>query len=504
MTALAEQRSFIATLKQFMRREVLILLLLGFSAGLPILLIFSTLSLWLREAGVERSAVTFFSWAALGYSFKFIWAPLVDKLPIPGLSGLLGRRRSWLLLAQCAVVGSIVWMAAVNPQQGLAMMALAAVALGFSSATQDIVIDAYRIECANKDMQALLSSSYIAGYRIGMVVAGAGSLYLADMLGSGQGSYSYSAWQTTYWVMAACMLVGIATTLLIREPSADNDNPYPYSAEHYLRFFALSVGAVIVFILAWRIFPALQTDLEGYSKTLLGFAWGTAKMLSCLLLAAVTVVAGVKLNAADRQLVVESYWLPVKDFLQKYGRLAIWVLLLVGFYRVSDIVMGVVANVFYQDMGFTKTQIASVTKVFGLLMTILGSFIGGFFALKIGVMRVLLVGAVLAAVTNLLFMVLAKTEPTLELLTLVIAADNLAAGLAVAAFVAWLSSLTSISFTATQYAIFSSLMTLFPKLMGGYSGTLVDTVGYAAFFQITALIGLPVIGLILYLGKQKL
>ncbi len=478
------------------------LLLLGFSSGLPILLIFSTLSLWLREAGVEKSAVTYFSWAALGYSFKFVWAPIVDKLPLPILSRLLGRRRGWLLLSQFAVIGSIVWMASVDPIYGLTAMAVGAVALGFSSATQDIVIDAYRIEISGVKQQALLSSCYIAGYRVGMIVAGAGSLYLAQKLGSDKGSYSYVAWQMTYIVMAMVMMIGVLTTLLIAEPKEAAEKIYPYDTNEYVRFFGLFLLSVATLILVFRYFPSIEITLEGYMAKVASFGWGTLKMFSALSLALTVAFIGAKLGLANRSMVVESYVSPIQDFFQRYGKLALWVLLLVGFYRVSDIVMGIIANVFYQDLGYSKIEIANITKVFGVIMTILGSFVGGFLAMRIGVMRVLLLGAILAATTNLLFMWLANADPTKAALMLVIAADNLGGGLAVAAFVAWLSSLTSVSFTATQYAIFSSVMTLFPKLLGGYSGTMVESVGYDQFFLFTACLGIPVVFLILFLNKK--
>lgn len=484
-------------------RKVLRLALLGFSAGLPIILIFSTLSLWLREAGVDTSAVTYFSWAALGYSFKFIWAPIVDKLPLPMLSRMLGRRRGWLLLAQFFVISSIVCMASVNPAQGLAAMALGAVALGFSSATQDIVIDAYRIECAPAEDQALLSSSYIAGYRIGMIASGAGALYLADFFGSSIETYAYIAWQKTYWVMALVMGVGVLTTLLIPEPKVkETEIAYPYSTNTYIRFFGLFLLSIVVLVFAFRFFPTMNSGLEGHAAKLFDFFVAMIKILSALALGVGTGFLGAYLGLADKKMVTESYWLPIKDFFKRYGKLAVWILLLVGFYRVSDIVMGVVANLFYLDLGYSKTEIASVSKVFGVLMTIAGSFIGGFLVLRVGVMRVLLLGAILSAATNLVFMWLANTEPTMQALALVIAVDNLAAGLAVAAFIAWLSSLTSVSFTATQYAIFSSVMTLFPKLLGGYSGTMVAGIGYSNFFLLTATLGLPVVILIVCLQRR--
>ncbi|MGH1439214.1 MAG: AmpG family muropeptide MFS transporter [Cellvibrionaceae bacterium] len=485
-------------------QKVLCIALLGFSAGIPILLIFSTLSLWLSEAGVQKSAVTYFSWAALGYSFKFIWAPVVDKLPLPFVSKMFGRRRAWLLLSQCSVIASILYMASINPSYGLSAMAIGAVALGFSSATQDIVIDAYRIECAEPKVQALLSSSYIAGYRIGMVVAGAGGLYLAYYFGSRPDVYVYAAWQKTYFIMALVMGVGVITTLCISEPNKQVDNAYPYSTSSYVRFFLLFILSICILIVAYRFSSNLIGDTKNFNAVI-AFLLVAGQLFFSLSMAALMGFVGSACGFADKKMVFENYCQPAIEFFTRYGRLAIWVLLLVGFYRVSDIVMGVIANVFYQELGYSKLQIANVTKVFGLLLTIAGSFIGGFLTLRWGVIKVLLLGAVLSALTNIAFIGLSYisfSEPSTQALAIVIALDNLSAGLAVAVFIAWLSSLTSISFTATQYAIFSSLMTLFPKLLGGYSGTMVESMGYSWFFIFTALLSVPVIALILYLNKR--
>ena len=484
-------------------KPVWVMLFLGFSAGIPILLIFSSLSLWLTEAGVKKSAVTYFSWAALAYSFKFIWAPLVDKLPLPLLSTWLGRRRGWLLFAQLAVIGSIIWMGSTDPQYSLTAMAIATIALGFSSATQDVVIDAFRIESANPRLQAMLSSTYVAGYRTGMIVAGAGALFLAESLGSIQGSYSYQAWRWTYYCMAAVMSVGIVTTLLISEPDTSNsgDN-YPYSAVDYTRFLAVFVLSLLVLVGVFLIVPSTPQFFDGYAQTLFAFLFAAVKFCVALVVAFLSARLCLRLGFVNAQMVHEGYVAPITDFFKRYGRLAIWVLMLVGFYRVSDIVMGIITNVFYADMGYTKTQIASITKAFGVIVTIAGSFLGGILALKIGVMRVLMLGAILVAFTNLLFVWLAGVEPKTTYLALVIIADNLAQGVAIAAFIAWLSSLTNISFTATQYAIFSSLMTLFPKLLGGYSGTMVEAIGYSQFFLFASLLGVPVIVLIYFLQKK--
>lgn len=503
-----EKRSWGETLASWGHPRAVAMLFLGFSAGIPILLIFSTLSVWLREAGVDRSAVTFFSWAALGYSFKFIWAPLVDLLPLPMLTRLLGRRRSWLLVAQLMVIVAIAWMGSIDPAASgasLTVMAMAAVLLGFSSATQDIVIDAYRIESAEQSMQALLASMYIAGYRIGMLVAGAGSLYLASWLGTSREAYEFTAWRGTYLIMAAVMLIGLTTTLTVAEPETrKNSTAHEYTATQYIKILALFVLTAAAFALTFffggSLTGGLRTSLSEQfplSSKVLGFfieilrfggAIGVAALVARLLIAE---------RLVDRAMVHETYLLPIKDFFLRYhGKTAVLLLALVGCYRVSDIVLGVVSNVFYVDIGFSNNEIATITKTFGLVMTLLGGFMGGMFTVRYGVLKILFVGAVLSAATNLLFMLLAVTGADISVLTLVIAADNLSAGLATTAFVAFLSSLTSVSFTAVQYAIFSSVMSLFPKLLGGYSGSMVSTFGYEMFFMITACMGLPVLLLI--------
>ncbi len=494
------------TLRAWLKPQVLTMLFLGFSAGIPILLIFSTLSVWLTEAGVKRATVTFFSWAALGYSFKFIWAPIIDKLPLPFLSKKLGRRRSWLLLTQLSIIVSILWMASINPAantHNLTMMALAAVLLGFSSASQDIIIDAYRIECADENMQALVSSTYIAGYRIGMLVAGAGALYIASTLGTTKIAYNYNAWQTTYYAMAAIMLIGVVTTLLIAEPKTTKDS-YSYSPIHYLRFVSLFLITTTVFALTFfqsnELISSIKIEFINTfptHKKLIGFMLQSLRLSIALFLAFMTSRILVTIGIVDKQMVNDTYIAPIKNFFSRYGlKTALILLLLVGFYRVSDIVLGVISNVFYIDLGFSKNVIAGITKTFGMIATIAGGFLGGMLTIRYGVLSILFLGGLLSAATNLLFLLLTHTGADLTFLTIVIATDNFSAGLASTAFVAFLSSLTHISFTAVQYAIFSSLMTLFPKLIGGYSGTLVTSFGYENFFIMTTVMGIPVLFLI--------
>lgn len=496
----------------FFHPRVMAMLFLGFSAGIPSLIIFSSLSLWLREAGIERSAVTFFSWASLGYSFKFIWAPLIDQLPVPWLTRVLGRRRSWMLLSQIAVVVSIGSMAMVDPSLGahsLTLMFLGAVALGFFSATQDIVIDAYRIEAAVSELQAMMASSYVAGYRIAMIISGAGSLFIADILGSTQGVYSYAAWKTTYLIMAATMLVGVITTLVIHEPEQNIDRLKVGEKTYNARFLALFLLSISGFVLTFHYSDGFFTQLEPSLGKVTGNAYLSGFMIETLRLAASVAAAWavsefcIITGLARREMVEKTYVEPIRNFFSRYGRnLSLLLLCLVGLYRISDSVLGVIANVFYQDLGFSKKEIAEVSKTFGLVMTIAGGFVGGMLSMRYGVFRILFLGALLSAATNILFMILAGYGYHMPMLYWVISADSLAGGIATAAFIAFLSSLTDISFTAMQYAIFSSLMTLIPKIIGGYAGTMVDSLGYSVFFLITAIMGIPVLFLVWLAGKH--
>lgn len=497
--ATAPQKSWRDSFASYLDRRSISLLLLGFSAGLPLLLIFSSLSLWLREAGVERSTVTMFSWAALFYSFKFIWAPLVDLVPIPFLTRSMGRRRSWLLVAQLAVMLSVMGMAFINPvnEQQLVYMALLAASLGLSAATQDIVIDAYRIECAPVKMQSALAASYVAGYRLGMIASGAGALYLATYLGASEEIYNYQAWQHTYLAMAALFLVGIGTTLSMSEPNISTAQVHTFHARDYAQLSALFAVLLGGFISTYVVFPHLISATP--SSLLATFSLEAARFICALISCSLLAIAIIKTGWVNKQLVLTTWVEPIADFFKRYGKQAVLILVIVGFYRITDIVAGVISNVFYQDLGFSKNEIATAVKTVGVLVTILGGFIGGVFAQRFNVMRMLFVGGLLACLTNLLFVLLSYKGYNLLYLYIAVVADNLTAGLASAVFIAFLSSLTNLRFTAVQYALFSSLMTLFPKLLGGYSGAIVDNVGYASFFIIATLIGLPVLALIYYL-----
>lgn len=408
------------------------MLLLGFSAGLPLLLVFGTLSFWLREAGINRTTIGYLSWVGLAYAFKWVWAPLVDRMPIPVLTRLLGRRRSWLLLSQLVIISALMGIGLTDPRLALTPVVWCALAIAFGSATQDIALDAYRIESADTDRQAALAAAYQTGYRIAMIWAGAGALWIAARAEvTGLVGYQQGAWQTAYWVMAASMLLGVVTVLLSPEPVARAFKPARNAAE-WLQ------GALIE---------------------------------------------------------------PFADFLRRYGKQALLILALIAVYRISDVVMGIMANPFYVDMGYTKDEVAAVTKIYGVIMTLVGAFVGGVLAMRYGVMKVLMLGAILSAASNLLFAWLSTRGHDVMGLTFVISADNLSSGIASAAFIAYLSSLTNINYSATQYALFSSMMLLLPKLLAGYSGKYVDAFGYGHFFTATALLGLPVLVLV-YLASR--
>jgi PAT family beta-lactamase induction signal transducer AmpG len=494
------KKSWSEAAKAYLDRRAIIMLFLGFAAGIPILLIFSSLSLWLREAGIERGVVTTFSWAALGYSFKFIWAPLIDAVPLPILTKWLGRRRAWMLVSQIMIIAAICIMASVNPinDDMLTYMAVGAVLLGFSSATQDIVIDAYRIELAPPSLQSVLSAMYTAGYRLGMIFAGAGALYLADYFGSTEALYSYEAWRNTYWIMAAVMGVGVITTLVIKEPISKQvrleQKPSDYGRLVFV--FLLAVAAfVMTFIYVGEALPESESIA-------VAFFYEIVRMLSsigsALLVGYLLVMAGL----VNKQMAYITWIEPIVDFFRRYGKKALLLLALIGLYRISDIVAGVMSNVFYQDMGFSKTDIATAVKLVGVIMVIGGGFLGGILAQKIRMMQAMMIGAILAAVSNMLFVLLTYHPGSLPVMYTAVIFDNLAAGLASAVFIAFLSALTSIRFTAVQYAIFSSLMTLLPKVLGGYSGTIVDNLGYPFFFTFTALIGVPILFIIYLVDKH--
>lgn len=414
-------------------RRVFGMLLLGFSAGLPIALIFATLSRWLSEEKVALGSIGLFSLAGIGYGLKFCWAPLIDHMPLPVLTRWLGRRRSWISLAQIGCAVGLLGMALSDPKTGLWTMALFAVIVGFSSATQDIAIDAWRIETAPDEiMLGVLAGAYQLGYRIALLVAGAGVFILVEIL---QGQQIAWAWPSAYVSMAAFMLLSILSTLWVQEPVTQ----YARRPKH---------GSVATRVAFWFANAVVNPFVEFFTRNR---AWG------------IVILA-----------FIACFWM-------------------------SDRVWGVMAQPFYEKLGFDKIEIAVLSKTIGLWVTVAGALLGSLVVARWGIMGPLMFSAILIAATNLLFALLAMQGKSTVMLGLVITAENLSGGMAGTVFIAYLSGLTNVAYTGTQYALFSSLMVLPGKMLAGASGYIVEAIGYPMFFVYTAAMGVPAILLIVLL-----
>lgn len=420
-------------LRVYLQPRVIGMLFLGFSAGLPLLLVGGTFSAWLRDIGVDLAAIGFLSWVGMAYSIKVLWAPLIDRAPVPLLTRWFGRRRAWMLLAQCVIAGALLGMALTDPRENLQLVALFAVLAAFGSATQDVAIDAYRVEAEAKHRQGAMAATYVTGYRVAILAAGAGALHIASL----------DSWTLAYGLMAALMAVGLITTLVIAEPAVAVTDTTRQLEQRVADYLA-------------------HTSHDGCRRRFT--AWFIGAMVC-----------------------------PFAEFFQRYGKTALLILAFIATFRISDIFMGVMANPFYLDLGFTKAQIANIAAAFGLGMTLLGAALGGLLVARFGIAPILLFTAFMAPATNLAFAWLAYIGPQSYGLVIAIIADNVTGGLAISVFIAYLSSLTNTAYTATQYALFSSLMTLPGQFAAGFTGLLAANVGWVSFFMLTALTGLPAI-----------
>jgi PAT family beta-lactamase induction signal transducer AmpG len=419
------------------------MLFLGFSAGLPFPLVLTTLSARLRQAGIDRTTIGYFSLVGLAYSLKYFWSPIVDRMPLP-LFQRLGRRRSWMLLAQCGVACGLVLMALGDPAVDAIHIAWLAVFTAFAAATQDIAVDAYRIEAAGQEWQGAMAATYQIGYQLALICAGAGALTAAAGYG----------WSVAYLIMAACVAVGIATTLVIAEPETLID-----------RSTLAQEARVIAFLERSAHWPAPLRH---------GVAW-----------------------------LIGAVICPFVDFFARNGlRAGVPILLLIVTYRLNYMTMGVAANTFYLDLGFTLKQIALVSKVYGVLMTLAGALLAGVLIKRYGIPKTLLVGWALLTIANLLYAYIAGIAPGIEWLAMVVSVDNIANGIAGTAFIAYMSSLTNTAYTATQYALFGTLWSLPAKSLASQWGTIVDAWGYTSFFIYSAAIGLPALLLIIWLIRR--
>ncbi len=489
---LARLRTRLGPFDVYLHPRVIGMLFLGFSAGLPYLLIFGNLSFWMREVGVDLATIGLMSWVGITFSIKFCWAPVVDRIPLPPIVSRFGKRRAWMWLAQIGIAAGLLGIANSDPATNLATIVYLAFFVAFASATQDIAIDAYRIEAVDRSLQGAMAGTYQVGYRIGWIVAGAGALYIAEFV----------SWPFAYTVMAAFVGVGFVTVFIIREPDVQRDEETERreaevakvvqgrsdDADPYAPTIKKALRILLGVILA-GIAGAWLAGLNVY------YAVIPLGLIAAVVIALRLSGSGGKFSQWFSSAVVS----PLVDFFARNGSFALVILLFVGIFRLSDITLGVMANPFYVDLGFTKDQIADIAKLYGVVATLVGALLGGVLVVRIGMLKSLLIGAILVAATNLVFALLAVTGPDVRLLTMAITVDNVSAGLAGSAFIAYLSSLTNTAYTATQYALFSSLFTLPGKIIAGGSGFVVEAIGYENFFYYASALGIPAILLVLYL-----
>ncbi|RMF25756.1 MAG: MFS transporter, partial [Deltaproteobacteria bacterium] len=407
------------------------ILFLGFSSGLPLALTFSTLSFWLKEEGLTNTAIGLFASVATPYSLKFVWAPVIDRASLPWLTRKLGRRRGWIVATQIALMVSLVGLGATHPAAAPMSTAVMALVVAFCSASQDIVIDAYRVEVLDESQYAAGAAAIVFGYRIGMLVSGAGALLLATFVG----------WLEVYATMAALVTVGLVTVLVSREPASGSDS---------------------------------QSSA------------GTGAPSSTLARAVRWV----------REAVVE----PFLDFTRRRG----WIVILafVMLYKFGDALAGVMTNPFLLELGFSKAEIAAIVKTYGLAATLAGAAAGGSLLKATGMLRCLWICGLLQMLSNLMFAVQAVAGHSISTLTVTIGLENLAGGMGTAAFVAYLSSLCNVSYTATQYALLTSLMSAARTWLSSSGGWLADHMSWPEFFVLTTIAAVPGLALLWLLGRR--
>ncbi len=496
-TAAPGKRSWGQAFSVYLERPVLSMLFLGFSSGLPFYLVFQTLSGWLRKEHIDRSTIGMLGWVGLMYTFKWVWSPLVDRVALPVLDRLLGRRRSWILVAQAGVAVCLFGISLGNPAQSITYVASFAVATAFFAATQDIGVDAWRIESSPVDKQGAMAAAYQGGFRIALVVGQAVVFIIADKVG----------WHIGYLTMAALMAASMLTTILVHEP---------------LRPANAAAGQRDHNEAEWRAMRArwarwTQTAWAGVAAVLRAVSW---------------LASGISWPRWLRSIGIwffGSVVSPVIDFFSRYRFwLALLIFAFISVYRLTDFAMGTMTNPFYIDLGFSLTEIASVIKIFGLLSSLLGVFVGGLVVAKFGRIGALVLGSVLVIISNLNYSMFgtygchiplecaqsgmydfmqahfAGRGPATNLgIAAVVSFDNIALGVHGTALIAFLSSLTSARYTATQYAVLSSLYALPGKILMGYSGFVVNAFGYGDFFLYTALLSIPGLLLLLLLWSWR-
>ncbi len=409
-------------LRSYLTWPLLCVLLLGFSSGLPLALTASTLTAWLFESHVDKSAIGLFAAVATPYTLKFLWSPLMDSLPVPLLTGWFGKRRGWILTTQIALIGALLLLAIAQPDINPWATAGVAVLVAFLSASQDIVIDAYRVDILTPQQQGQGAAMAQLGYRLGMIASSAGALHLAGTFG----------WQGTYVAMSGFMGIGILTTLFAREPYLPQD--VPHGKPSFVQWFRESVIA------------------------------------------------------------------PFADFMRHPS----WwmILLFIIIYRLADAFIGGMTNPFLLDLGFKKEQIADIVKIYGTIATLVGTFVGGTLTARLGPLRLMFMAGLLHGVTNLFYVLQAQMGANIMVLALSTMVENFTGGIAAAGFVAYLSNLTNVHYTATQYALLSSLAAFGRTWLSTPAGWVAKQLGWSLFFGFSALLALPGLFLLIVLNKR--
>jgi PAT family beta-lactamase induction signal transducer AmpG len=420
--------SWLESLRIYREPRMLAVLFMGFSSGLPLPLTFGTLSFWLAETGISRTSIGLFALIGISYSFKFVWSPFIDRLPLPWLTRLFGRRRGWALTLQALLAAAILALGFTDPRTDPGLVALCAVIVAFLSASQDIVIDAYRIELLKPEEQGAGAAATQWGYRFGMIASSAGALFIAE----------FGGWSAAFTVMAALMGVGMLTVWLTPEPAGS---------------------------------AAALAPMPGNTTSERVFAWIQRAVIA-----------------------------PFADFMTRPGWVAI--LVFVVLYKFGDALAGVMANPFYVAMGFTKLEVASISKVFGVAATLAGLAVGGLMVFRLGMYQALLACGVLQAISNLMYALQSVVGHDVAMLTVTIGIENFTGGMGSAAFVAYLSSLCNVAFTATQYALLSSLATVGRTTLSASGGWLSDQLDWVTFFSVTTLAAIPGILMVLWLMRK--
>ena len=491
--------------KVFANRKMAAMLALGFSAGLPILLVYTVLSAWLRESGASRSTIGFFVVVGFAYSLKFIWAPLVDRMKIPGFSKLLGNRRAWILFSTLGTTLAILSMSFQDPSKDLVSVAFCAVLIAFSSATLDVCVDAWRVDISKNEEQAAMSAVYQLGYRFGMVSAISGGLFLADIGG----------YQLTYIGLAFLALLGSSTPLWAAEPHKKNKSTNENKTEAFNCLLKGSLTLLIISALLYLgikdggylryIGSSLYNIYEGIYSYLPAGVGKRIAFFVLVIFSLLPFLGTVFFLTLGRSYLKkdEIYNVPIigdlADLVKRTGWMALLVFAIVVSYRISDTTMGVMAMPLYIDLGYSKAVIGGVKGIFGISMLIFGAFAGSWSVAKIGMSKTMIFGAFVTIFTNLNFAWLATVStPNTIYLFSTIGADNLAAGFSGSVFIAFMSILVNKKYSASQYALFSSLFALYGKSLAAFSGVLADKVDYVWFFVLTSVLGVPALIFVLY------